>query len=168
MISTRENSKFVYQRSVAILLAESSSSKSGKSFILGSDFFLHVAKAYDMRLTALLPLLRKSCYGFICIVLKNSSSLAGFESAVFGSNGKHANHYTTEATKWEFSINICFSRSVPSRAHSCVYPKHCNWLILPALFALQIIICLVLTCFCNGSEQIVILSFRSLRNTPCT
>jgi hypothetical protein len=31
--------------------------------------------------------------------LKNPSPSAGFESAMLGSNGKHANHYTTEAIK---------------------------------------------------------------------
>jgi hypothetical protein len=37
----------------------------------------------------------------IIIALKNSSPLAGFEPANLGSNGKHAEHYTTENDlKW--------------------------------------------------------------------
>jgi hypothetical protein len=35
----------------------------------------------------------------IFIALKNRSSSAGFEPANLGSNGKHANHETSEATK---------------------------------------------------------------------
>jgi hypothetical protein len=35
----------------------------------------------------------------IFIALKKSIALGGFEPANFGSNGKHTNHYTTEATK---------------------------------------------------------------------
>jgi hypothetical protein len=34
----------------------------------------------------------------ICIALKISIALAGFEVATLGSSGKHTNHYTTEAT----------------------------------------------------------------------
>jgi hypothetical protein len=34
----------------------------------------------------------------IFIALKNLPPSAGFEEAKLGSNGKHANHYTTEAT----------------------------------------------------------------------
>jgi hypothetical protein len=36
----------------------------------------------------------------IFIALKKSIALAGFESANFGSSGKHTNHYTTKATKF--------------------------------------------------------------------
>jgi hypothetical protein len=46
--------------------------------------------------TALLPLRRKACCGF-CPPWKFIAS-AGFESANYGYTGKHANHYTSEAT----------------------------------------------------------------------
>jgi hypothetical protein len=34
----------------------------------------------------------------IFIALKKSIALAGFEPAIFGSSGKHTNHYTAKAT----------------------------------------------------------------------
>jgi hypothetical protein len=45
--------------------------------------------------TALLPLRKMAYCGFL-LLLKSIAS-AGFELAKFGSNEKHANHYTTEA-----------------------------------------------------------------------
>jgi hypothetical protein len=50
----------------------------------------HAVKSYDMEPTALLPLRRKSCYGFLS-PLKVLSSLAGTEPANLVSSGKHAN-----------------------------------------------------------------------------
>jgi hypothetical protein len=49
----------------------------------------------DMGQMALLPLWRKACWGFFR--LKNLTALAGFEPAILGTRGQHANHYTTEA-----------------------------------------------------------------------
>jgi hypothetical protein len=46
--------------------------------------------------SALMPLLSKACCGFL-LPLKSIAS-AGFEPDNLGSNNKHANHYTTEAT----------------------------------------------------------------------
>jgi hypothetical protein len=46
--------------------------------------------------TASLPLRRKGAADFYCP--EKFIALARFEPANLGSNGKHANHYTTEAT----------------------------------------------------------------------
>jgi hypothetical protein len=46
----------------------------------------------DMGQTALLPLRRKACCGFF-----HPKNPAGFEPAILGTRGQHANHYTTEA-----------------------------------------------------------------------
>jgi hypothetical protein len=68
-------------------------------FILASDF-LHAVKSYDMGPTALLLLRRKVCCGFLSI------ALAGFEPANRWSDGKHANHYTTEATFTQLKTHV--------------------------------------------------------------
>jgi hypothetical protein len=65
-------------------------------FVLPSDF-LHAVKSYDMGPEALIPVRRKSWFGFF-IALKNLSPRAGDEPAHLEPNGKHANHYTTKAT----------------------------------------------------------------------
>jgi hypothetical protein len=67
-------------------------------FILASDI-LHAIKSYDMGPPALLTLWRKGCYRFLLPVKVHRLASAGFEHANFGSNGKHVNYYTTEATK---------------------------------------------------------------------
>jgi hypothetical protein len=48
-------------------------------------------------LPALLSILEEDVLR-IFIALKKYIALAGFETANFGSSGKYANHYTTEAT----------------------------------------------------------------------
>jgi hypothetical protein len=59
------------------------------------NIFIHARKvllhAVNLRLTALLPLRRKLCYGFLS-PLKNPSTSVGIEPANLGSSGKHANH----------------------------------------------------------------------------
>jgi hypothetical protein len=65
-------------------------------FTLGSDF-LHAVKSCNMGLPTLLPLRTKVCCGLLS-PLKSIAS-AGFEPADLGSNVKHANHDTTEATE---------------------------------------------------------------------
>jgi hypothetical protein len=47
---------------------------------------------------ALLPI-REEGVLRIFIALKNPSPWSGFETATFGSSGKHINHYTTKATR---------------------------------------------------------------------
>jgi hypothetical protein len=67
--------------SILIRLLEPSGSEAGETwvtntaaeFCLQSIFFMHVIffympQIYDMRPTALLPLLRKSCYGFLSLL----------------------------------------------------------------------------------------------------
>jgi len=74
---TEKNSSLLHQSSLAILPAESSGSKQEEwvkgmriwpcqvfLFILAS-YFLHAVKSYDMGPTALLPLRRKVCCGFL-------------------------------------------------------------------------------------------------------
>jgi hypothetical protein len=53
-------------------------------------FFLTCRKSYDMGPTNLLPPPPKKVALRIFIALKNPSSEAGFEPAILGSNGKHA------------------------------------------------------------------------------
>jgi hypothetical protein len=61
----------------------------------------HYVKFYDSGLPALLPPPPpKEVVQQIFVALKNPSSWAGFKSANLGSNGKHANHSTTEGD-WE-------------------------------------------------------------------
>jgi hypothetical protein len=60
---------------------------------LASDV-LHAVKSYDMGLSALLSTRRKVCCGFLSPKIYS----AGSEHANLGSNGKQAEHYTTEAT----------------------------------------------------------------------
>jgi hypothetical protein len=59
--------------------------------------FLSCRKFLDVGPTALLLLRRNSCCGFFSI--ENPSFSAGFKPAILGSNGKHANQYTTEGDK---------------------------------------------------------------------
>jgi hypothetical protein len=61
-----------------------------------SKWILLSVKRSDIGQTNLLPLRCKACFGFLS-PLKFITS-AGFDPANLGSNGKHANHYTTEAT----------------------------------------------------------------------
>jgi hypothetical protein len=49
---------------------------------------------YDLGQTALLPLRRKACCGIFRP--KNPMAMAGFEPAILGTRGQHANHQTTE------------------------------------------------------------------------
>jgi hypothetical protein len=58
----------------------------------------------DLTSPALLPLRRKMCNGFLSPL--KSIDLTKFEPANIGSNGKHANHYTTEATKCKWNCYI--------------------------------------------------------------
>jgi hypothetical protein len=91
-------------RALEIIPAESSSSKVGRngeinyddasSFIL-RRVLLHSVKSHDMGPAALLPLRKKACWGILSS-LKNPSPSAEFEYANLGSNGKHADHCTTE------------------------------------------------------------------------
>jgi hypothetical protein len=57
-----------------------------------SRVLLTCRKSYDMGPTALLPPPPKKVALRIFIALKNPSSEAGFEPAILGSNGKHAEH----------------------------------------------------------------------------
>jgi hypothetical protein len=50
--------------------------------------FFYTPQIYEMGPMTLLPIRRKSCYGFLSL-LKIPSSSAGFESANLGSNGNH-------------------------------------------------------------------------------
>jgi hypothetical protein len=56
----------------------------------------YMPQTCNMGLTALLPLQRKACRGFIR--LKNPMALAGFEPVNLGTRIQQANHQTTEAT----------------------------------------------------------------------
>jgi hypothetical protein len=99
IISTGENSWFVHHNSLAILPAQPSSSKAEGTGGGNDEFFLtkylfHTSKVsltclkyYDMGPTALLPLRRKACCGFL---LPSSE----FEQENLGSNGKYTNHQT--------------------------------------------------------------------------
>jgi hypothetical protein len=108
MMLAKENSWLIYQSSLAIQPAESCDSKQEEwlkgmrvcpckvfLFILASDF-LHAVKSYDMGPPALLPLWRKVCCGFL-LPLK-VHCLGWFEPMNLGFNGKHTNHYISEAT----------------------------------------------------------------------
>jgi hypothetical protein len=57
----------------------------------------HAIKSYDLRLPALLPFRSKECCGFLYSPYEFISS-AWLDRTKLGSNGKHAKHYTTEAT----------------------------------------------------------------------
>jgi hypothetical protein len=103
------------------------------SFVIQSDF-LHVVNSSDMGLTALLSLRRKASCG-ILLPLKSISS-AGFKPANLGSNDKHANHYTTEATTCNRQSASKHQRdrifiSLAERASSAqfVYCRWRGWLI---------------------------------------
>jgi hypothetical protein len=100
-------------------------------FILASDFFLHVVKSYDMRSPALLPHRRKVCCGFLSPLKVHRS--AGFELANVGSNGKHTNHYTTEAAEprsYSSRKSAPFVRTSPPFLRSNIGPLPWNrpWL----------------------------------------
>jgi hypothetical protein len=146
MMSTEENSRSVPQNSLAVLPAELSGSKQEERgrewwiwpcevflFILTSDF-LHAVKSYDMEPTALLLLRRKVCCGFLSI------ALAGFEPANRWSDGKHGNHYTTEATFTQLKAHVgnrkkCFidyftRNFFPNRIPVCVSDRLWNTLYL--------------------------------------
>jgi hypothetical protein len=82
-----------------------------------------------MGLTALLSLRRKASCG-ILLPLKSISS-AGFKPANLGSNGKHANHYTTEATTCNRQSASKHQRdriftSLAERASSAQF-VYCRW-----------------------------------------
>jgi hypothetical protein len=59
----------------------------------------------DMGQTVLLSLRRKACCGFFRP--KNPTALAGYEPAMLGTSGQHANQWTTEAA------NIVSSNPLP-------------------------------------------------------
>jgi hypothetical protein len=63
-------------------------------------FFLHAVEFY-MRLPT-----TKEGVPRIFIALKSTACLGRFEPANFGSNDKHANHYTTEATTAWFRYSV--------------------------------------------------------------
>jgi hypothetical protein len=67
--------------------------------ILASDFW-NAVKSYDMGPTALLPIRRKACCGFL-----SPRPYLNPRTLNLGSNGKHANRYTTEATVLRPSCN---------------------------------------------------------------
>jgi hypothetical protein len=67
-------------------------------FILASDF-LHVLKSDDLGPVVLLPPQKEDAL-LIFITHKNPIMSGGFEPAKLGSDGRHANHYTTETNKW--------------------------------------------------------------------
>jgi hypothetical protein len=94
-------------RSLAILRAEPSSSKSGvcgrkEWWILSTKYFfrfrgfLHAVKYYDMQPPALLPLQKKMWYGILSPL--KIHRLGHVWPANCLSNGKQTSHYTTEAT----------------------------------------------------------------------
>jgi len=106
MISTGENSRFVHQSSgkhtSSHLVENQDEHAEGNDefstrniFFAHRSDFLHSVKSCDMGPTALLPLRRKACCGFVS-PLKSIAS-ADFEPANLGSNGKQANKYITEA-----------------------------------------------------------------------
>jgi hypothetical protein len=64
--------------------------------ILRSDF-LHAVKYCDMRPTALVPSEGRRTADFV-IASKNPPPRPGLNPLTLGSNSKHPNHYTTEAT----------------------------------------------------------------------
>jgi hypothetical protein len=66
--------------------------------------FLHAAKSYDMGPTVLIPPEGRHAAHFYHP--QKSITLARSEPANLGSNGKHANHYTTEATAF-WDIPLC-------------------------------------------------------------
>jgi hypothetical protein len=63
---------------------------------------IHAIKSYDVGPPVLLPLRRKWYCRFLSLL--NSIASAGFELANLGFNGKHDNHYTTEATLIGFTL----------------------------------------------------------------
>jgi hypothetical protein len=71
-----------------------------KYFVHTCSDFLHAIKSYNMGSPTLLPLQRKMCCGFLSPL---ESIAFDIEPANRGSNGKDANHYTTEATSFMFS-----------------------------------------------------------------
>jgi hypothetical protein len=93
----------LHQSSLAILQAETSGRKQEKwvksmkispseVFLFILVIFLHAVRRYDVGYPTFLSLRRKVCCAFIAL-----KSPSGFEAANLSSNGKHANHYTTEA-----------------------------------------------------------------------
>jgi hypothetical protein len=62
-----------------------------------SRVLLHAVKSYDMGPSRLTSHPKGRCAADFYRPQK-SIALAGFESATFGSSGKHTNHYTTKAT----------------------------------------------------------------------
>jgi hypothetical protein len=91
MMSTEDNSWLVHQNSLAVLLAESSSSKQEEQFtgLLVSDFF-KCRKMLRHAASGFTSLRRKACYGFLSPL--KSIALAGSEHANLGFNGKHTDH----------------------------------------------------------------------------
>jgi hypothetical protein len=60
-------------------------------------------------LSALLSIWEEGVLQIFITLKKKSVALAGFEPAIFGSSGKHTNHYTTAVTgvlelKWGYRI----------------------------------------------------------------
>jgi hypothetical protein len=94
IMTTKENSHFVHQSSLATLPAENFVLQSilvhtCKWFFICCKFLLHGPPA-------LLPLQRRVCCGFLLPI--KVRHLCQFEPANLGSNGNHRNHYTTKAT----------------------------------------------------------------------
>jgi hypothetical protein len=102
MISTGENFDSI-TRALAILPADTVAKQEEltkkimnlvfevSSFILRRDF-LTCRKILRRRADGFTSLQREACF----VALKNPSLSAKFEPSNYGSNGKHANHYTTE------------------------------------------------------------------------
>jgi hypothetical protein len=107
MMSTEEDSWFIYQSSLVILPAELSSRQSRElakeiMYLALRSICIHTSKGFLTCLKVLrhgaddFTSLPKKVVLRVFIVLKNPSPSAGFEPANLGSRSKHANHYTTD------------------------------------------------------------------------
>jgi hypothetical protein len=103
MMSTEENSSFVYQSSVVILPVESSGIKQEERAKRMMNLTLRNNFVYTRKWFFACRKILHGASGFTSPlkegVLRIFIASAGFEPTNLGSNGKHANHYSSQATR---------------------------------------------------------------------
>jgi hypothetical protein len=139
--SAGENSLFIHHSFLAILPAESSSSKAGGTGEVSYEFdltkyggFLTCHKIWQHGADSVTSPRRKACVLRIFIALENLSPSVGI-----GYSAKHTSHYTTEGDSYSLNIkasllvcnDVWNGRNIPTFRWNILHPQGWRWRNIP-------------------------------------